>query len=132
MNINVQANPGFREVNQSKKRYIVMKGSAGSGKSVDSAQEYILRLMRDKGRNLVCIRKSDITNRDSTFAELTGAIYRMFGGNADRYWSINMSPLKLTCKHNGNQIIFRGAWVAQGASMLCPGTPFVPWVAPSP
>lgn len=108
MNINVQANPGFREVNQSKKRYIVMKGSAGSGKSVDSAQEYILRLMRDKGRNLVCIRKSDITNRDSTFAELTGAIYRMFGGNADRYWSINMSPLKLTCKHNGNQIIFRG------------------------
>lgn len=64
--------------------------------------------MRDKGRNLVCIRKSDITNRDSTFAELTGAIYRMFGDKADQYWQINMSPLKLTCKANGNQIIFRG------------------------
>lgn len=64
--------------------------------------------MHDKGRNLVCIRKSDITNRDSTFAELTGAIYRMFGDQADRYWQINMSPLKLTCKANGNQIIFRG------------------------
>ena len=64
--------------------------------------------MRDKGRNLVCIRKSDITNRDSTFAELTGAIYRMFGDQAERYWQINMSPLKLTCKANGNQIIFRG------------------------
>jgi phage terminase large subunit len=85
-----------------------MKGSAGSGKSVDTAQNYILRLMRDKGRNLVCIRKSDITNRDSTFAELTGAIYRMFGDRAERYWQINMSPLKLTCKANGNQIIFRG------------------------
>lgn len=108
MNINVQANPGFKEVNRSKKRYIVMKGSAGSGKSVDTAQNYILRLMRDKGRNLVCIRKSDITNRDSTFAELTGAIYRMFGDKADQYWQINMSPLKLTCKANGNQIIFRG------------------------
>lgn len=108
MNIKVQANPCFREVDRSTKRYIVMKGSAGSGKSVDTAQNYILRLMRDKGRNLVCIRKSDITNRDSTFAELTGAIYRMFGDQAERYWQINMSPLKLTCKANGNQIIFRG------------------------
>lgn len=64
--------------------------------------------MQDKGRNLVCIRKSDITNRDSTFAELTGAIYRMFGDKAERYWQINMSPLQLTCKANGNKIIFRG------------------------
>jgi phage terminase large subunit len=108
MNITVQMNPGFKEVNQSKKRYIVMKGSAGSGKSVDTAQNYILRLMKDKGRNLVCIRKSDITNRDSTYAELTGAIYKMFGANADKYWTIKQSPLQLTCKANGNQIIFRG------------------------
>ena len=108
MNINVQMNPCFREVDRSTKRYIVMKGSAGSGKSVDTAQNYILRLMQDKGRNLVCIRKSDITNRDSTFAELTGAIYRMFGDKSDRYWQINMSPLKITCLANGNQIIFRG------------------------
>lgn len=48
MKINVQANPCFKEVDRSKKRYIVMKGSAGSGKSVDTAQNYILRLMRDK------------------------------------------------------------------------------------
>lgn len=64
--------------------------------------------MRDKGRNLVCIRKSDITNRDSTYAELTGAVYKMFGDKADRYWSIKQSPLQLTCRSNGNQIIFRG------------------------
>jgi phage terminase large subunit len=108
VNLKVQANPCFKEVDRSDKRYIVMRGSAGSGKSVDTAQNYILRLMKDKGRNLVCIRKSDITNRDSTFAELTGAIYRMFGDQADKYWQINMSPLKLTCKANGNQIIFRG------------------------
>lgn len=108
MNITVKANPGFKEVNQSTKRYIVMKGSAGSGKSVDTAQNYILRLMSDKGRNLVAMRKTDITNRDSTFAELTGAIYRMFGDKAEQYWQITKSPLKLTCKTNGNQIIFRG------------------------
>ena len=108
MNLNIQANPCFKAVDRSTKRYIVMKGSAGSGKSVDTAQNYILRLMQDKGRNLVCIRKSDITNRDSTFAELTGAIYRMFGDKAEQYWQINMSPLQLTCKANGNKIIFRG------------------------
>ena len=66
MNITVSMNPCFREVDQSRKRYIIMKGSAGSGKSVDTAQHYILRLMRDPGRNLVCVRKSDVTNRDST------------------------------------------------------------------
>lgn len=108
MNITLNANPNFKEVDRSKKRYIVMKGSAGSGKSVDTAQNYILRLLQDKGRNLVCIRKSDITNRDSTYAELTGAIYRMFGNDVDKYWTIKQSPLQITCKLNGNQIIFRG------------------------
>ena len=108
MNVNVQANPGFKEVNRSTKRYIAMKGSAGSGKSVDTAQNYILRLMADKGRNLVAMRKSDITNRDSTFAELSGALYRMFGDKYERYWKVNLSPLKFTCRANGNQIIFRG------------------------
>ena len=108
MNIKVQANPCFREVDESRLRYIIMKGSAGSGKSVDTAQNYILRLMQDKGRNLMCVRKSDITNRDSTYAELTGSIYRMFGDQAERYWNIKQSPLMLQFRHNGNQIIFRG------------------------
>lgn len=108
MNIKVQANPCFREVNESRKRYVIMKGSAGSGKSVDTAQNYILRLMQDKGRNLVAMRKSDITNRDSTYAELTGAIYRMFGDKAEQYWQINKNPMQLTCRHNGNKVIFRG------------------------
>ena len=107
MELEISMNDTFTEVDESTKRYIVMKGSAGSGKSVDTAMNYILRLMNDKGRNLVCIRKSDITNRDSTYAELTGAIYRMFGSNAEKLWTIKQSPLQLTCA-NGNQVIFRG------------------------
>lgn len=108
MDIDLTLNATFAEVDESTKRYVVMKGSAGSGKSVDTAQNYILRLMQDKGRNLVCIRKADITNRDSTYAELTGAIYKMFGSKAEKYWDIKQSPLQLTCKANGNKIIFRG------------------------
>ena len=108
MELNLTLNDCFTEVDESQKRYIVMKGSAGSGKSYDTAANYILRLMNDRGRNLVCVRKSDITNRDSTFAELTGAIYKMFGEKAERYWKINYTPLQLTCRANGNKIIFRG------------------------
>ena len=108
MELDLTLNDCFTEVDESQKRYIVMKGSAGSGKSYDTAANYILRLMNDKGRNLVCVRKSDITNRDSTFAELTGAIYKMFGEKAERYWKINYTPLQLTCRANGNKIIFRG------------------------
>lgn len=108
MNIKVGANPCFREVDQSKKRYIIMKGSAGSGKSMDTAQHYILRLMNDPRRNLLCVRKSDVTNRDSTFAELQGAIFRMFGEQYKKYWYINSSNMIIECKSNHNQIIFRG------------------------
>lgn len=108
MNIKVELNPAFKEVNRSKRRYIVMKGSAGSGKSVDTATNYILRLLQDPGRNLLCVRKSDITNRDSTFAELQGAIFRMFGDKYEKYWTIKQNPLMIECKANCNQIIFRG------------------------
>ena len=94
----------FRPVHKCKRRYIALKGSAGSGKSVDTAQQYILRLMQDKGRNLVCVRKADVTNRDSTYAELMGAINRL---GVSAYWEATLSPLKISCV-NGNCIIFRG------------------------
>ena len=97
--IKMRFNPIFKPVHQSRQRYIIMKGSAGSGKSVDTAQSYILRLMDDKGRNLLCVRKSEVTNRDSTFAELVGAINR--NGLAP-YWKATMSPLQLICRANGN------------------------------
>lgn len=102
--IQIKSNKAFSEVHRSKKRYIALKGSAGSGKSVDTAQQYLIRLLKDKGRNLVCIRKSDVTNRDSTYAELTGAIYRL---GLDKYFECRLSPLQIRCI-NGNMIIFRG------------------------
>lgn len=108
MNISITANPCFREAAQSKCRYVLLCGSAGSGKSYETAQHYILRLMQDKGRNLVAMRKSDVTNRDSTFAALTGAIGRIFGSDAERYWRVTTAPLSLTFMGNGNRIIFRG------------------------
>lgn len=108
MVINAKFNPVFRNADLSKKRYIIMKGSAGSGKSADTAAHYILRILKDKGRNLMVLRKSDISNKNSTFSEICSAICRLFGNEQDKYWKINYSEPKIICKINENQIIFRG------------------------
>lgn len=108
--VKISFNPVFKKVNQSKKRYRVLKGSAGSGKSVNIAQDYILKLSdpKYKGANLLCVRKVDVSNRNSTFAELKGAIIRSYGADYEKYWKINESTMSMKCRATGNEIIFRG------------------------
>lgn len=108
--VKLQWNKVFKPVNECHKRYKVLKGSAGSGKSTNIAQDYIKKLsdIRYKGANLLVVRKVDESNRDSTFAELQSAIYKMFGDQAERVWKVTQSPLKLECLLTGNSIIFRG------------------------
>lgn len=101
----VRANAVFRPVHQSRARYVVLRGSAGSGKSVDTAQMYILRLMCSPGRNLLCIRKTDDSNRFSTFAELCAAVRRM---GVEDLWETTAAPLSLHCLSSGAQVLFRG------------------------
>lgn len=108
--VKVEFNSHFKDANSTKKRYRAMKGSAGSGKSVNVAQDYILKLgdPRYKGANLLVVRKSEATHKDSTFAELTGAINRIYGKNVKKLWKITENPLRITNKVTGNSIIFRG------------------------
>lgn len=106
----IRWNPIFRPVNACTKRYRVLKGSAGSGKSQNIAQDYIKKLSdkRYTGANLLVVRKVDESNRDSTFAELQAAVFRLFGESYERVWKITQSPLSLECLLTGNRIIFRG------------------------
>lgn len=109
----VQFNKVFKDINQSTKRYRVFKGSAGSGKSVDIAQCLIKKLSNPKykGCNLLCVRKVEATNRDSTLAELKKAIKGIFGEYADKVWKYPESKTSLMyckCLTTGNEIIFRG------------------------
>lgn len=108
--VKVQFNAHFRNVNHTTRRYRVLKGSAGSGKSVNVAQDFVLKLSdpRYTGANLLCVRKVNETNRNSTYSELVGAINRIFGEDANEYWEIRLSPLSLKSKVTGNEIIFRG------------------------
>jgi phage terminase large subunit len=69
--------------------------------------DYILKLSdaKYKGANLLVVRQTEASHKDSTFAELIGAINRM---GLQAFWSYTTTPLSLTCKATGNGVIFRG------------------------
>lgn len=61
--------------------------------------------MKYKGANLLVVRQTETSHKDSTFAELLSAINRCGLG---AFWTYTITPLTLTCKTTGNMIIFRG------------------------
>jgi phage terminase large subunit len=118
--IEVSANRAFVPAHESRHFWRVLKGAASSGKSYDLAQEYILHLT-DKaytGAGLLVVRKTEASHRSSTYAELTGAVYRIFGDLWPRIWEIRSSPLSLRCKITGAWILFRGCKDAQQLERL--------------
>lgn len=88
-----------------KGRYRVVKGSRASKKSKTTALWFIYNIMKYKQANLLVIRKTYRTLKDSCFAELKWAIHRL---QVDRYWEIKESPLEMTYKPTGQKIYFRG------------------------
>ena len=107
MMMKVKLNKVFKEFNQTKCRYRIAMGSAGSGKSVNIAKDYIMKLsdMKYKGANLLVVRQTEASHKDSTYAELLSAINSM---GLSSFWTFTTVPLTLTCKTTGNSIIFRG------------------------
>lgn len=107
---NIPFNPCFREANSSRARYKILCGGAGSGKSFNTAQDLILKLSdrRFAGANLMVVRKTETAGRHSTFAELCGAVSRIFGDRADEFWQIRRDPMELVSTVTGNTVIFRG------------------------
>lgn len=103
-------NPVYREANQTKKKHRIFFGSAGSGKSVNIAQDYVIKLSdpKFKGANLLCVRKVEESNRGSTYSELIGAIRSIWGARYEAFWKITQNPLMIESRATGNQIVFRG------------------------
>ena len=106
----VQFNRAFAEANRTTARYRVLMGGAGSGKSLNTAQDFILKLsdMRYYGANLLVIRKTESSCRHSVFEELCGAVRRVFGGDAPKFWRIRQEPMELESLVTGSRIVFRG------------------------
>lgn len=96
---------GYKRYWQFKGRYLVCKGSRASKKSKTTALRFISNMMKYKGANLLVVRKTYRTLKDSCFTELKWAIHRL---GVDAWWSIKESPLELTYIPTGQKIYFRG------------------------
>ncbi len=90
-----------------KGRYRVCKGSRASKKSKTTALWYAIWLNKKgfENANLLVIRKTYRTIKDSCFTDLKWALERV--GVIDE-WNITLSPLEMTRKKTGQKILFRG------------------------
>ena len=84
-------------------RYLIFYGGGSSGKSYYIVQRYIYKLLKQK-MNLLVVRQTGNTNRNSTFALFKQVISQW---NLGQQFKINESDLRIKCV-NGNEIIFSG------------------------
>lgn len=96
---------GYTEFWNSKKRYVVVKGSRASKKSKTTALWHIVKLIEYPLANVLVVRKTERSLRDSCFSDLKWAIHRL---GFDEHFSFTTSPLEITYKPTGQKIIFRG------------------------
>lgn len=96
---------GYDDFWKCKKRYRVLKGGKGSKKSSTTALNFIYRLMKYKGSNLLVVRQVMNTHRDSTFAQLEWAQEKL---GVTHLWKNTVSPLEMVYLPTGQKIIFRG------------------------
>lgn len=88
-----------------KGRYRVVKGSRRSKKSKTMALWSIYNIMKHPESNLLVVRKTYRTLKDSCFTELKWAVKRL---QVEHLWHFRESPLEMTYIPTGQKIYFRG------------------------
>lgn len=86
-------------------RFIVLKGGAGSGKSVDTFRRLVYRLVAEPGHNYLIARKSAKSNSTSTYPLTKSCIADW---NFGHLFHEHKTTQTLTSKTNGNQVKFIG------------------------
>lgn len=82
-------------------RYLLFYGGGSSGKSYFIVERYVKKLLSQK-MNLLVVRQTGNTNRDSTFA-LFKQVISQWGVSS----LFDITDLRIKCQ-NGNEVIFRG------------------------
>lgn len=96
---------GYKDYWHFKGRYRVCKGSRASKKSKTTALNFITRIIKYADANLLVVRKTYRTLKDSCYAELRWAIERL---QVSHLFEGKISPLEITYKPTGQKIYFRG------------------------
>jgi len=95
----------YNEFWKFKGRYRVLKGGRGSKKSTNTAIWFIYHLLKHPKANLLCVRQTYNTLKDSCFTELKKAVNRM---ELQAEFKFTISPLEITVVRTGQKILFRG------------------------
>lgn len=96
---------GYKKFWNFKGRYNVIKGSRASKKSKTTALRWIYLMMKYDKSNLLVIRKTYRTLKDSCWTDLKWATRRL---EVESLWSFKESPLEATYLPTGQKILFRG------------------------
>lgn len=96
---------GYKKFWEFRGRYRVVKGSRASKKSKTAALWFIYNMMKYRGSNLLVVRKTYRTLKNSCVEELKWAIERL---GVKRYWLVKSSPLEMIFIPTGQRIYFRG------------------------
>ena len=96
---------GYKEFWNWKGRYRVVKGSRGSKKSKTAALWYIYNLMKYPLANLLVVRKTFRTMKDSCYTDLQWAVKRL---GVEAFWRFRNNPLEAEYIPTGQKIYFRG------------------------
>ena len=86
-------------------RYLIVFGGAGSGKSYEISKYLLSKLLTKKEVNILVVRQTAKSNRNTTFAQIKQTISR---NNLNKYFRVNRSDLTITNLKYGNQIVFGG------------------------
>ena len=87
---------GYKDFWNSKKRYVVCKGSRASKKSKTAALWHIINIMSHEGANALVVRKTERTLRDSCFSDLRWAINRL---GVEKWWKVKSVGISLQRKN---------------------------------
>lgn len=96
---------GYGDFWRFKGRYRVCKGSRASKKSKTTGLYYITKMIQHPDANLLVIRKTERTLKDSCYKELKWAMQRL---GVEHLWKCNVNPLEMTYIPTGQKIYFRG------------------------
>lgn len=96
---------GYGQFWKWKGRYRVVKGSRASKKSKTTALWYIYNFMKYPLANLLVVRKTFRTMKDSCYTDLQWAVKRL---GVEAFWRFRNNPLEAEYLPTGQKVYFRG------------------------
>jgi len=110
MNVNIKIkkevfNATYLPYLDNEDRYLVLYGGGSSGKSYFLGERGIYKQVQPKRCNMLIVRQTGDTNRESTFPLIKQVIKNW---NLSKYFKINESDMRIKCLLTGNEIAFAG------------------------